>query len=137
MLEDGLYTALTTTSAITALVGTRIYPVQGPPDQAVYPYIAYSSIAASSDYSFSNAETRSKRIQFDVFVNSLQGSTFGNGRAILKALRNALLALAGTTLSESTRVLDVERLNEIDRFDNDSKSIRSIAEYEFLISEPQ
>ncbi len=129
MLEDGLVALLNLDATTTALVAGRIYPVQGPPDNAVFPYITYQDAAGSSEYTFSGAELRTKRIQFDLW-----GVAYGDGKAMIKALRNVLAGYSGT-LSEGTRVLFAARLNEMDNFDVDSRSYRSIAEYEFQISE--
>lgn len=134
MLEDGLVTLLNSDGAVAGLLSGRIYPVQGVPDNPTYPYITYQDVSGSSEYTFDSTEERMQRIQFDVWTNVLQGSTYGNGKSVLKALRNVLSGYVGT-LQEGTRVLFAARLNEMDDFDQDSRSYKSVAEYEFHVSE--
>ena len=129
MLEDGLVTLLTADTGIAALMATRIYPVQGPPDNPTYPYATYQDITASSEYAFSGAELRTQRIQFDFY-----GTAYGDGRNIEKAFRNVLSGYVGA-LAEGTRVLFAERGNILNNFDVNQRSYRSVCEYEFQVSE--
>jgi Protein of unknown function (DUF3168) len=129
VFEQGLVTFLQADSGVSALVGTRIYPVQGPPDKPTYPFITYLNVANSVEYTFSTENDR-RRVQFDLW-----GTTYSAGRALAAALRNALSGLANTTLGDGTVVIFATRLNYIDNFDVQSRSFRSIAEYEFQISE--
>jgi hypothetical protein len=129
LLEQGLVTLLTETSGVTELVGDRIYPVQGPPDNPTYPFITYLVASGNSDYGLDGTEARMKRIQFDSW--SLSSLT---NLQILTALRNVLTGFVGT-LPDGTRVLFAARLNEMSDFDNDTKSYRSICEYEFQFVE--
>ena len=55
MLEQGLFTLLTTDAGVSALIGARLYPVQGPPDNPTYPYITYQDVSAGSRYSVSSS----------------------------------------------------------------------------------
>ena len=126
MLEDGLVTLLGNDSGVTALVGTRIYPTQGPPDSPTYPYLTYHAIpVAGSGYTLDGAESRHKTLQFEIW-----DTTFGGGRAVLKALRDLLSGYAGT-LDEGTRVLFAARCNEMDNFDVGQRVFRSVCDYEF------
>lgn len=129
MLEQGLVTLLTETIGVTELVADRIYPVQGPPDDPTYPFITYLVAAGNSDYALDGTEARMKRIQFDSW--SLSSLT---NLQILTALRNVLTGFVGT-LPDGTIVLFAARLNEMSDFDNDTKSYRSICEYEFQFVE--
>jgi hypothetical protein len=130
MLEAGLFSLLSTDAGVSALVGTRIYPDIGPPDNPTYPYITYSDIAAHSEYALDGAEARDRLIQFDVWA-----ATKANGTQVLTALRNALFCL-NATLTDGTRVLIATRGNQFSRFDNDQKEYRAMCEYEFTTSEP-
>jgi hypothetical protein len=129
LLEQGLVTLLTGAPGVTELVADRIYPVQGPPDNPTYPFITYLVAAGNSDYALDGTEARMKRIQFDSW--SLSSLT---NLQILTALRNVLTGFVGT-LPDGTRVLFAARVNEMSDFDNDTKSYRSICEYEFQFVE--
>jgi hypothetical protein len=129
LLEQGLVTLLTETPGVTELVADRIYPVQGPPDNATYPFLTYLVAAGTSDYALDGTESRMKRLQFDCW--SLSSLT---NLQILTQLRNVLTGFVGT-LPDGTRVLFAARVNEMSDFDNDSKSYRSICEYEFQFVE--
>lgn len=128
-LEDGLVALLNADSGVNALLAGRVYPVQGPPDNPTYPYTTYQDITASSDYALDGAETQTRRIQFDHW-----GMAYADGKTIAKAFRNVLSGFSGT-LQDGTRVLFSKRLNYLDNFDEDTRSYRSISEFEFLISE--
>lgn len=130
MLEQGLVALLTANAALTALIGTRLYPVQGPPDNPVFPYITYQDVTASSEYNLDSTETRKTLIQFDIW-----GTSYLTGKIIANALRNALSGYQGT-LTDGTRVLFARRGNYLDNFDVDSRTYRSIAEWEFTAVEP-
>jgi hypothetical protein len=130
VLETGLYTLLSTNAGVSALVGTRIYPVQGPPDAPTYPYITYQPVTGGSEYALNSAEARRKRIQFDCWAASALANL-----QILTALRNVLTGYTGT-LTDGTRVLFTTRENEMANFDDSQKVYRSVCEYEFLFVEP-
>lgn len=129
MLEQGLVALLTENAGVNSLVSDRIYPVQGPPDNPTYPFITYLVAAGNGDYALDGTEARMKRIQFDTW--SLSSLT---NLQILTAVRNVLTAYVGT-LPDGTLVLFAARVNEMSDFDNDSKSYRSICEYEFQFVE--
>lgn len=129
MFEASLVSLLKGNAALSAIVFGRIYPVQGPPDSPVVPYITYQGIpSAPSEYGLDGSELCTKRIQFDLW------GQYGDGKTIAIALRNILSGYSGT-LSDGTRVLFAKRYPGLDNFDVDSRSYRSIAEYEFLIAE--
>jgi hypothetical protein len=129
MLEQGLVALLLANTGVSALVATRIYPVQGPPDNPVYPYATYQDITASTDYAFDGSELVTRRIQLAYW-----GLAYGDGAALMIAMRNALSGYVGT-LPEGTRVLFSKHMNWMNNFDVDSRSYRSVDEYEFQISE--
>lgn len=137
MFEPGMVALIVGDGPTAALIGTRLYPVQGVPDNPTFPYVTYQDITGSSDYAFDGAELRSARIQFDVWSDgNVDAATPGYGlnKSILNCLRNLLSGFVGT-LNDGTRVLFTDRLNQMDQFDDDSRTYRSVAEYEFLISE--
>jgi hypothetical protein len=130
MLEQGLVALLTANAGVIALVAARIYPVQGPPDNPTYPYITYQDIpAAPADYAFDGSELDTRRVQFAYW-----GTAYCDGANIMIAVRNVLSGYSGT-LPDGTRVLFAKHLNWLNNFDVDSRSYRSVDEYEFQISE--
>jgi hypothetical protein len=139
MIEAGIFNLLTTDPTTYALLGTRLYPIQGVPDNPDYPYVTYQDVAAHSEYTFEPTEERIKRIQFDIWCggidNSVSPNNYSVGRAIIIAIRNLLSGYAGT-LSDGSRVIFCSRGEELDNFDVDSRSYRSVVEYEFDFSEP-
>jgi hypothetical protein len=131
MLEQGLVNLLISDAGVSALISDRLYPVAGPPDNPTFPYATYMAVpVAESDYTFDGAESRRKTIQFDVW-----GNQFSDGLNILIAIRNVLSGYAGT-LNEGTRVLFASRGNEMDNFDVDQRTYRTVCDYEIEFSEP-
>lgn len=130
MLEVGLHALLIADAGLQALVGDSIYPVSAPPEEPV-PFLTYQSVSGTGDYSFDSRQTRMRRIQFDAFAKS-----YLDTKSILNALRNALDALRGQTLSDGTLVLSAFRSIELDNFESDSRAYRSVCEYEITYIEP-
>lgn len=125
-----MFALVTGDAGVTALIGTRLYPVQGVPDNPTFPYVTYQPVTAGSDYTLDGAEARRMRLQFDCWaLSSLDNLN------ILIAFRNLLSGFEGT-LTDGTRVLFTSRENQMENFDNNGKTYRSICEYEFLFSEP-
>jgi hypothetical protein len=134
MLEQGLVVLLLANTRVSALVGARIYPVQGPPANPVYPYITYQDIPAeSTDYTFDPGVVMdTRRIQFTYW-----GLMACDGANIMIAQRNALSGFTGTLAdADATRVIFAKHGTFLNNFDVDSRSYRSVDEYEFQISEP-
>lgn len=70
MIERKIYSHLSTTTAITAVVGTRIYPYWLP-DQAKYPAISYFRVSGGQQNTLSGySNLENPRIQFDVWAES-------------------------------------------------------------------
>jgi hypothetical protein len=87
LLEEKIYTVLSSAANVTAITGLRIYPVIRPQDSAL-PAITYTRISGgqiSSLTSYSHLE--SPRIQIDVWTD-----TYGAGKALAIYVRNAMLA---------------------------------------------
>lgn len=128
MLEAGLVSLLTADGGLSALIAGRIYPATAP-ENPTYPYLIYQVVSSRPEYALDGSQCGWKRIQFDVW-----GQSYSDCRNTLKALRNALDTYSGA-LVDGTRVLDALRSTEIDQFENDSRSFRSIAEYELRFVE--
>lgn len=90
MDESIVYSYLTgaSPSAVSALVGTRVYPVKAPQD-VVRPYVVYSLVSANPANQLDGVPSiQQYRVQIDAFVDEGQGA--GAARALLKACRDEL-----------------------------------------------
>jgi len=126
MLEEGIVSALTTNSTFTALVGTRIYPVDGVRNQETFPYVTYrNGPSPATEYYCDGKQILHKSIQFDVWAQK-----YSDARNIANAIDGVLSGYAGT-LPDGTRVIFATAVNEIDNFDVDARAKRSIVEYNF------
>ena len=88
-------------TAISALVGTRVY-VFGIPTDTAYPFIVVTPIAGSDDSS--TAPIDNAVLQFQVWAHDVLSAT-----AVLRALRSVLFGIQGTTaLDANTRCFGAE-----------------------------
>ena len=124
MLEQGLTTLLNASTSITALIGDRLYPVFVP-QSPTYPCLSYQVISGSSSYSMDGSAETVKRIQFDAW-----GTTYADVKNIQQALHNLLDGFEGV-LSDGTAVHGTFRGVELDEFENDSLTYRTLTEYSF------
>lgn len=70
MVEADLFLHLKTTTAISSLVGSRIYPLVAPENCAT-PFIVYSNISDVDQTSFQGANYQNKtRFQIDIYSKS-------------------------------------------------------------------
>lgn len=129
MLEAGLESLLRADTTFAALVGTRIYPVQGPPSNPTYPYVVYQNAPSpATAYTFEGRRLQDKTIQFDVYAR-----TYKEGKVIFAAIEGVLSGFSGL-LPDGTRVLFATQVNEMDNFDKDQRSYRSVCEYQIQYS---
>jgi len=94
-----IYTLLSTTSAITDLVGTNIYPILLP-QGAAYPAIVYMVNNAPNDISKCPDPTHDKAtVSFHIWVDHAFGlDGYDTLEAIETALRTALNGVEGTQM---------------------------------------
>jgi hypothetical protein len=123
VIEQGLWHLLSTTAAITALCGTRIYPVILPPSvQPIYPFMTYQVIVAPQQPTMDTAGMQHWRLQFDCW-----GETYLDAAALRTALVKTLSG-AQQTLSDGT-VLQNARLHTLsDDFASASRTYRCIVD---------
>ena len=119
MIEQDLYTALSTATAITALSGTNIFPLVLPTDPTL-PAITYQFVGGRGAATMSNRGTQRSRVQIDCWGTTyLQAVT----------LRNAVIdTLAGYTAPTFTSQL----LQTIDDFDHEL--LQYTAKVEFYLT---
>lgn len=102
-LEDGLYTFLAAQAGISALVGTRIYPLVAP-EGAVMPCIVYQRIGGSRVVSHSgDSELARPRIQVSAWAE-----TYDEAKSIAEAVVAATSGYSGTWGSVSIGAVEVE-----------------------------
>ena len=83
-IETALYDALQNNSALTALVGSKIYP-QVAPDNAAVPYCTYSVVVGTAYNLIAGApSTERKLIQVNCISNS-----YTNAKAIAEEIGRA------------------------------------------------
>lgn len=122
-IDEGLWNLLTSTPAIAALCGTRIYPLTYP-NNPTYPLMTYQIIAATPDPTLDTSGFQRWRIQFDCFDR--------NYRTGASALRTALIkALNGYqgVLSDGTNLQNAEFFNLTDFFNDDARAYRCMVEF--------
>lgn len=84
-MEDSLFTRVTTGAAVTALIGTRMYPITAP-SVAVKPYIVYRRVSTVRQQAFGSASGNVRA----VFELIMVQSTPKLARALAKAVRDRL-----------------------------------------------
>lgn len=97
--ESQIYTWLVggSPSAVSALVGLRVYPVQAPQGVAT-PYVTYSLVAAVPANQLDGvADVDQRRIQIDTYA-----ATYAEARSVMSACRNELeWGIRGYCISEN------------------------------------
>lgn len=84
-VEESIYTKLQATSAVTALVSTRVYPIVAPQGAAL-PYITYQKIAGNTVNNLSGADATSNGLyQIDCWAASYSGV-----KALADSVRSAM-----------------------------------------------
>lgn len=85
MPQTRLHAKLTATTAVTDIVGQRVYPIKVTQGTAL-PYITYQTISdVSINHSTGATETNSTRIQVDCWA-----ATYDVARTLAKAVKEAL-----------------------------------------------
>ena len=107
---------LTRSTALAALVGTRIYP-DIMPDNPVYPAVTYQKLSGSSE----RGAVADPALMLAVFqVSSWAGSRLESAR-VASAVRAALDRIRKTTLA-GVVIDDVFYAGDVDLFDNDTRT---------------
>ena len=85
MLEEKLYTRLSTDSAVKALVGTRIYPLAAPQDAAM-PNIAYQRISGVPAIAHTGT-SHMERVRIQM---TCMAATYAGVKALAAAVKTSL-----------------------------------------------
>lgn len=118
-LSTDIRRLLLSKSAITSLVGTRVYPHHIPQANSVYPCITYAVVSNDSAHHLQGgAGYAAKRLQIDVYAK-----TETSRDAVVEAVRNQLQGFpaAGTsgTIGAGTVVTSITYKNSRDVYEPD------------------
>ena len=98
MVEDGLFSYLSTDSGITALVSTRVYPLRMP-QNATLPAVTFTRISGPRSHALSGPTgCGMARIQIDAWA-----TTYASAKAVIDTVRSALDGYSGTAGSETIK----------------------------------
>lgn len=131
MIKQGIVALLGTCAPLTALISTRLYPVILPPEQSVYPALAYTVVSGPPpEWSLPGTQKNQLRIQLDAYAES-----YAAADEVLAAVFDQLNGFAGP-LAGGARIIFSQALNPADHFEDNARIYRSIQEYEIEYVEP-
>jgi hypothetical protein len=123
-MQQGLYSLLTSTSAITDLIGARVTPVVIPPN-VTFPCLSFTDISMVADPLLQGPGTSTKRIRFDCW-----GKSYNDAKNLQAALHSLFDGYVGT-LPDGTVIQETQLGNELDLYESDNRIYRSMTEYLF------
>jgi hypothetical protein len=131
MIEATLFTLLTANAGVTALVGTRVYPVQLP-QAPTTPAVSYQLISEHREGSFAGPSgLPGTLIQVDSWSDTYLGV-----KTLATAVRLALDGYQGTPAG-GDRIQASILENQSDIFEPDVKLFRVLQEFRLWWDEPQ
>ena len=113
MIEAGIYTLLSTTSTITAITGTNIFPDEVPKNPS-YPALEYRIISATPRPTLSTSGYQRWRMEF-----TCKAKTAAAAASLVSAVRKALEGYDGV-LSDGTLLQDAQFLQLRSTYDRDA-----------------
>lgn len=128
--EESLYKFLSTNSDITALVGTRTYPVilqQG----SILPALVYQEISAIHSHFFGGDSGHCSKI----FQISIYGTTYSSVKTVAATLKKVLRNYSGTLGTGGINIQAVLVQSELDDYDDQAKEFFVKQDYEFIFEE--
>lgn len=130
-LESEVYSYLSSQTAITNIVGTRIYPLVMP-ESGTYPALVYSLVPSSYQHRLSGSNGIAEaRFQFDALTTSLSESD-----ALIEAVRQALQGYQGTLDQDeciSSVLNTVQDLTQTPVDGSDNRIYRKMADFTLRI----
>jgi hypothetical protein len=124
MLHVGIVALTTGDAGVSALVGNNVMPVLLNEGCAL-PALTFQLAGGRSDPTFATSGMQRARYQFDA-----HGKTYASCAAVMAALRTLLDGFVGT-LTDGTRVLNCEWIQQIDHYDYEPLQFRISAEFYF------
>lgn len=129
MIEEGVNQLLSADAALSALVGSSIYPVLVP-EQTTWPCVSYQVASSVTDYTVDGAAETAKRMQFDCW-----GLTYASTKQVQTAVSNVLDGFTGL-LPDGTVIKGAFRGVDLDAYDSGHRVFRALVEYVFHYVEP-
>ena len=129
MIEVGLVSLLNASSAITNLVGSRIYPVSLPED-VTFPAIAFKLIGSQSWPTFDTVGFQRKRFEFSCYATTYLAAI------TIKAALISILDRHTGTLSDGSVVSSTTRITGTDLYIQDDMQYCSTVEFYLYYNEP-
>lgn len=118
MLEDGLFQLLTSDAGVSALCGTRVYPLILP-SAPTLPSLTYQSISSVAQYTMDGPTGLvTARVQTEAWSDS-----YSTAKALAAAVRTLLDGYSGT-LPNGVPVLDIRCDNALDTYEKDARLYR-------------
>jgi hypothetical protein len=106
-IKTALYTYLSTQSAITGVVSTKVYPGRAPTGASL-PYITYSKLAEPPYHNFGGADIiANPTFEFECWANSDV-----TAESLMEALRNVLDGFRGTMATVDVRNIIMSSVDE-------------------------
>jgi hypothetical protein len=121
MIEQNIYTLLSTSVLITPLIGTRVYPLEIPQDPTL-PALCYSFVGGSSTNTLTTTGIAKWRLQVDCY-----GDTYADA----VTLRNAVVQ---TLNGYYDATMNVMLITPRDFFDHELLQYRATAEFYVLFA---
>ena len=122
MIESGLVSLLKSDPEISALVGSRVYPVIVPAT-ATYPCLSYHTVSKPPEVTLDKSAQETARIQIDCWGNS-----YSSVKALQQKLHTLLDGFLGTC-PDGTDISLCTRDIEGDYWESDAKVFRCLSEY--------
>lgn len=109
MIEAGLYTHLTTDAGVSALIGTRLYPLIMPQDETT-PASTYQRVSTTPTYAHGgDCSVDMVRIQIDNYAESLLAA-----KTLAAAVRTALSGYSGAMGAATVQALFMDSERDFD-----------------------
>jgi len=136
-IDEALFTHLSTTAGITALVGTRIYPIVMPPGVAL-PAISLQKISMERTHAF-RQDAAITRASFQISSWAKTDAVkkgYAHAQACAAAVRAALQNYSGTMGGIGGIVVDAVLIeNEMDDYDSASETYVVHQDFEIWFQE--
>lgn len=125
MIESALFAYLSSYVGLSALVGTRVYPLVLPQTPTM-PAIAYNRVSSVVERDLSGAARTRVRMQLTCF-----GTTYGSAKQVARQVREALQDYSGTM--GAVRILEATVIGEMDQYEPDLSQYYIPVDVMFLI----
>lgn len=130
MIEQGLYTLISTDPTISGMIATRVYPILLP-EKPVLPAMTYGVVGGAGDPTFETSGLIKLRMQFDCW-----GTNYSDAAQLRKALVKLLNGYGGV-LSDGTNLQLAEFIQPVDFYEQDARQYRCAVEFYFLFDFPR